>query len=246
MDSWYIIDRGGRQLGPLSHYDAAKAIQSGIAAGTLGPESEIWHEKFGAAWKTIATSEFAHMLGAAPATPPPPPRRDAAPGPHGYQGQHHAHAGQHQGGHGWNDPSFVVRAPFFPEKSVVVVVYVLYLLGIVSFFITPLIGLVIAYVQRGSSTPTGRTHFTFQIYTFWLSLLYSVVNFVASMLFLGLFAGLSAISPAAGLSGIGGWIVVMLVVGLGLFVWHLVRVIKGLVLANGNQPVAQPDSWWLG
>ena len=65
-----------------------------------------------------------------------------------------------------------------------VVVYVLYLLGIVSFFITPLIGLVIAYVQRGSSTPTGRTHFTFQIYTFWLSLLYSAVNFVASMLFL--------------------------------------------------------------
>ena len=48
MDNWYIIDRGGRQIGPLSHYDAAKTIQSGVASGAFGAESEIWHQSFGA------------------------------------------------------------------------------------------------------------------------------------------------------------------------------------------------------
>jgi len=36
------------------------------------------------------------------------------------------------------------------------------------------------------------------------------------------------------------------VFAIGLYLWHLVRVIKGLVVANGNRAIAQPASWWLG
>jgi len=81
MDTWYVIDRPGRQHGPLSHSDAAKTIQSGIPSGAFGPESEIWHQSFGATWKTIATSEFAHLLGQ-----PSPPRGPSGSPP--YQAPH--------------------------------------------------------------------------------------------------------------------------------------------------------------
>lgn len=250
MDTWHVIDRAGRQHGPLSHYAAAKTIQSGMASGTFGPESEIWHQSFGATWKTIATSEFAHLLGQAgppPRGPSGPPPREA---PHAHAPNHqptHHHA-QHQphGTSGWDSAPLTAGVPFFPEKSVVVIVYVLYLLGIVSFFITPLIGLIIAYVQRGSSTPTGRSHFTFQIYTFWLSVLYAVLFYVAATVFLALFAGIGLVNPLAGWSGFGLWITSFVVIAIGQFVWHLVRVIRGLVYANGNRPIADPTSWWLG
>jgi uncharacterized membrane protein len=253
MDTWHVIDRAGRQHGPLSHYDVAKMVQSGIASGAFGAESEIWHQSFGATWKTIATSEFSHLLAA-----PPPARQEprlqppAQPRPHpGHpqpyqQAQQHPHGGQAQDHHGWNQGGFAVNAPFFPEKSIVVIVYVLYLLGIISFFLTPLIGLIIAYVQRGSSTPTGRSHFTFQIHTFWLSVLYAVLFYVAATIFLALFAGIGFLSPVAGWSGFGLWLVSFAVIAIGQFVWQLVRVIKGLMYANGSRPIANPTSWWLG
>lgn len=253
MDAWYVVDRAGRQHGPLSHYEVAKTIQAGIAAGAFGAESELWHQKYGSAWKTIGTSEFSHMLAAAPpARQEPRPQPPAQPGPHpGYpqtyqQAPQHPHAGHAQDHHGWNQGGFAVNAPFFPEKSIVVIVYVLYLLGIISFFLTPLIGLIIAYVQRGSSTPTGRSHFTFQIYTFWLSVLYVVLFYVAATVFLALFAGIGLVSPLAGLSGLGLWITSFVTIAIGQFVWQLVRVIKGLVYANGSRPIANPASWWLG
>ncbi|MFM8679354.1 MAG: DUF4870 family protein [Alphaproteobacteria bacterium] len=250
MDTWHVIDRAGRQHGPLSHYDAAKTIQSGMASGAFGPESEIWHQSFGATWKTIATSEFAHLLG----QPGPPPRGPSGPPP--YQAPHaqaphhqpaHPHA-QHQrhGTSGWDGGPFTAGVPFFPEKTIVVIVYVLYLLGILSFLVTPLIGLVIAYVQRGSSTHVGRSHFTFQIHTFWLPVLFWVLFWLASLVFGLVFAGIGAVNPAAGLSGLGLWFTILFVFAIGLYLWHLVRVIKGLVVANGNRAIAQPASWWLG
>jgi uncharacterized membrane protein len=257
MDTWHVIDRSGRQHGPLSHYDVAKTIQSGIATGAFRPESEIWHQSFGATWKTIATSEFAHLLGQSG----PPPRRERPPmhhdaGPPPYQDQHthaphqqpsppHAQLQPHDTS-GWGGGPFTAGVPYFPEKTIVVTIYVLYLLGLLSFLLTPLIGLIIAYVQRGSSTHVGRSHFTFQIYTFWLPLLFSLLFWLASVVFLLIFAGIGAASPAAGWAGAGLWMTILVVFVLGLYVWHLARVIKGLLAANINRPIPQPASWWMG
>jgi len=74
----------------------------------------------------------------------------------------------------------------------------------------------------------------------------SLFRWLASLVFGLVFAGIGAVNPAAGLSGLGLWFTILFVFAIGLYLWHLVRVIKGLVVANGNRAIAQPASWWLG
>lgn len=58
-------------------------------------------------------------------------------------------------------------------RTLVLAVYILYGAG----FITGLafiVGVVIAHLKRDEAPPWLRTHFTFQIRTFWISLLWGV------------------------------------------------------------------------
>ena len=107
-----------------------------------------------------------------------------------------------------------------PGKANVLVVYILYLAG---FFvgITPIIGLVLAYMNRGRAEPWLETHYTWAIRTFWIGVLYSLIS-VAFMIV-----------------GIGFLLM------LGVAVWVIVRVIIGLQALNRNEPIRNPYSWWI-
>ncbi|HEY6104626.1 MAG TPA: hypothetical protein VIV59_01495, partial [Anaeromyxobacteraceae bacterium] len=57
-----------------------------------------------------------------------------------------------------------------PGENVAKVVYVLYLVSLVT-GVTALVGVVMAYVYQGDAPDWLKTHYRFQIRTFWLGLL---------------------------------------------------------------------------
>ncbi len=108
-----------------------------------------------------------------------------------------------------------------PNKTWVIVVYVLYLIGFFT-AITALVGVIMAYLKRQEATPVEQSHLQFQIRTFWIGLLMIVVGSI-----------LTAIV-------IGGLVL------LFWFVWTLVRCIKGLMRINEGRGIDEPTSWLFG
>lgn len=108
-----------------------------------------------------------------------------------------------------------------PNKTWVIVVYVLYLVGFFT-AITALVGVIMAYLKRQEATPVEQSHLQFQIRTFWIGLLMVVVGSI-----------LTAIV-------IGGLLL------LFWFVWTLVRCIKGLMRINEGRGIDEPTSWLFG
>ncbi|MDP3748016.1 MAG: hypothetical protein Q8Q88_13320 [Phenylobacterium sp.] len=110
------------------------------------------------------------------------------------------------------------------DRTLPAVVYGLYLLGLVN-GLTIIIGLVIAYASRESAGPKMASHYQFQIRTFWLALVASIV--------LGVMTGVGVV-----LSFILIGIPILLLAGLlwcVLGIWFAVRCIVGLIhLSNGD------------
>lgn len=106
-------------------------------------------------------------------------------------------------------------------RNYALAVYLLYGTG---FFVgvTFLIGVILAHVARDGAPPWLASHFTFQIRTFWLSLLWGVVGLVSA------------------------W----LLVGLAFLAWSFIltlgRTIKGFVRLNEDRPIDNPRSWYFG
>jgi len=100
-----------------------------------------------------------------------------------------------------------------------VIIYALYLAGLVV-GITPIIGLVMAYIYRDDAPHWLRTHYHFQIRTFWIGLLYAFVGAVATSIFIG-------------------WLILLF-----WLIWYVVRCVKGLKLAGEGEPVPNPTTWW--
>jgi uncharacterized membrane protein len=106
-----------------------------------------------------------------------------------------------------------------PGGDNVKLIYILYLVSVVV-GITMLIGLVIAYLNRGAAAGTwAHSHYTYQIRTFWIGLLYSVICIVLMII------------------GIGFLLI------LAVLVWGVVRCVRGLQWASAAQPVPNPLSW---
>jgi uncharacterized membrane protein len=108
------------------------------------------------------------------------------------------------------------------NTTLAMVVYALYLASY-FFGLTAIVGVVIAHVQYGAADPMLRTHYQFQIRTFWIGLLYFAVGFLLLFAF-----------------GIG------ILVLIWWFVWTLVRCIKGLLALNEGRAIVQPESWLFG
>ncbi len=106
-----------------------------------------------------------------------------------------------------------------PAENMAKVAYILYLVSIV-FGVTALVAVVIAYVNRDEGPQWLRSHYQFQIRTFWIGLLYLVVGSVLSLVIIGWF---------------------MLLFSL---VWIIVRCIKGLKLLDSQQAHPEPLSWF--
>ena len=119
-------------------------------------------------------------------------------------------------------PAPTPREPLFISNyGLVLTVYILYFLEFVT-GLTGVVGVVIASLQAENADPILRTHFYFQIRTFWIGLLY----FVGGILTLHI--------------GIGA------VILLWWLVWTLIRCTKGLLALNAGEPIGDPRSWWFG
>ena len=105
-----------------------------------------------------------------------------------------------------------------PGKGNVQLVYVLYLAGFVV-GITPLVGLIFAYINRGKAGGIYDSHYTYAIRTFWIGLLYSLISLALTFLFIGI---LGFIATA---------------------VWSIVRCIIGLQKVSRGEAIANPQSW---
>jgi uncharacterized membrane protein len=107
------------------------------------------------------------------------------------------------------------------DSGLAIAVYVLYFAGYAT-GITAIVGVIIAYVQAPSASPMLKSHYAFQIRTFWIGLIYLVVGLITSFIVVGVF------------------------VLLWWFVWSLIRNIKGILALNRNEPIANPGSWMFG
>lgn len=102
------------------------------------------------------------------------------------------------------------------DKSLRNIALAVYILYIVSYFvgITSLIGVIIAHVKRGDAAGTiYESHLRNQITVFWMGLLLGIVGFLLTFV-------------------VVGWFVL-----LGVFVWTLYRIIKGLLRLNDGRPM---------
>ncbi|MFN2348563.1 MAG: DUF4870 family protein [Thioalkalivibrio sp.] len=95
------------------------------------------------------------------------------------------------------------------------IVYVLYILG---FFVglTALVGVIMAHIKIGEAGPAARSHYQYQIRTFWFGLLYMIAGALLSVI------------------GIGYLIL------LWWGIWTLVRCIKGILRVLDNRAMENP------
>lgn len=100
-------------------------------------------------------------------------------------------------------------------KQMALIVYILYFIGFAT-GITVAAGAILAHMNAADASEVYRTHFDFQIRTFWYGLLTLVV----------------------------GWILVFVFVGylvLAWFaVWTLVRCVRGTMRLTNEEPIADP------
>ena len=118
------------------------------------------------------------------------------------------------------------------DRVLPAVVYGLYLLGLVN-GLTILVGLVVAYINLDNAGPRMRTHYDFQIRTFWIGL--------AIFLSLGLLIGISAVLSLV-LIGIP-FLMLFLFLWGAVGVWFAVRCIIGLVYVSQDQAYPRPNTW---
>jgi uncharacterized membrane protein len=97
-------------------------------------------------------------------------------------------------------------------------IYILYLASIVL-GLTALIGVIMAYVYRGEGPEWVETHYRFQIRTFWIGLIFSVVAGLLCMVVIG-FALLPLVA-----------------------VWFIVRCVKGMRHVSRNEAYPNPATW---
>jgi uncharacterized membrane protein len=107
-----------------------------------------------------------------------------------------------------------------PGSANAQLIYILYLAGLVV-GITGLIGLVLAYINRGKGEPWVETHYTWLIRTFWLGLLYVLVSIVFMFVVIGF------------------------VLMFAVAVWFIARCIVGLQAAGRGEPIKNPNGWFI-
>ena len=103
-------------------------------------------------------------------------------------------------------------------EGTVKLIYIFYLVGIVV-GITGIIGVIMAYVYRGDAPDWLRTHYTFQIRTFWIGALYLFIGGLLSAVLIGYLLLLF-------------WLV-----------WLAVRCAKGLKALEEKQAPPNPMGW---
>ncbi len=102
-------------------------------------------------------------------------------------------------------------------KQLALIVYILYLAGFVFAF-PALIGVIIAHIKVTDASPSMRTHFQYQMRTFWFGVLMLVVGSITTLILIGYLVFLL-------------WLV-----------WTLVRCVKGLIRVSEGRAIDQPTT----
>ena len=118
-------------------------------------------------------------------------------------------------------PGAELQPPGSSERNLVNIVYILYLASLI-FGVTAVIGVVIAYVNRGDGPEWLWGHYEFQIRTFWISLLYLVIILILSLIYFG-----------------------FLLIPLW-YIWIIVRCARGMKYLARGEPHLDPKSWLFG
>ena len=108
-----------------------------------------------------------------------------------------------------------------PGPTNALVIYILYLAGLVI-GVTGIVGIVLAYINRGKAGGFVESHYTFLIRTFWIGLLYALISVVLMFVIIG-FLLMFAVA-----------------------VWFIARCILGLQALQRGEAVKNPESWFLG
>ena len=98
------------------------------------------------------------------------------------------------------------------------VVYILYLVGII-FGLTGIIGVVMAYINKREAPDWLKTHYQFQIRTFWIGLIYVLIGMVSSVILIGYLVLLF-------------WVV-----------WLVIRCVKGMKSLDQKEAHPDPAGW---
>ena len=116
---------------------------------------------------------------------------------------------------------YETQRPIVSDNTFAVAVYLLF--G-ASYFtgISVLIGVIIAHLKVDDADPMLRSHYMFQIRTFWIGLLYLAIGFALCVVLIGFLI-------------LAWW-----------FIWSLIRVIKGVLLLTEHKPIVDPKSWLFG
>jgi uncharacterized membrane protein len=116
---------------------------------------------------------------------------------------------------------YETQRPIVSDNMLAVGVYLLYVAGYFT-VIPALIGVIIAYVKVDDSDPVLRTHYQFQVRTFWIGLLYIAISIPLCLVLIGF--------PL-----LAWW-----------FIWSLIRIVKGTLLVTEHKPIANPTSRLFG
>ena len=100
-------------------------------------------------------------------------------------------------------------------------IYILYLLSLI-FGVTSLVGVIMAYVNKGDAPEWVQSHYRFQIRTFWIGLLFAVVGAVTVAFVVGI------------------------LILVFLFVWWIARCVKGMKYISEGSAHPDPASWMFG
>ena len=105
-----------------------------------------------------------------------------------------------------------------PGATNVQIIYILYLAGFIV-GLTPVIGVVIAHMNKGKSEGWVTSHYTWLIRTFWIGLLYGFISFLLAFVLIGF------------------------LLMLATAVWVIIRCVLGLQSMSRSEPMKNPDSW---
>ncbi len=97
-------------------------------------------------------------------------------------------------------------------------IYILHLAGFIT-GITPVIGLIMAYVFKDDAPDWLVSHYRNAIHIFWKGLVYMIISILLTAIVIGAF---------------------LLLVQM---IWFIVRCVKGLNYISKGQPYPNPESW---
>jgi len=110
-------------------------------------------------------------------------------------------------------------SPLSDDRQIAMIVYICYLGSFCAGGVPGLVGLILAYVNRDTGPDWLKSHYRFQIRTFWIGLLYTVISLALSIVVIGIFLLIAT------------------------FVWYIVRCALGLDKLLKREPYPNPESW---